>query len=1014
MFHIPMKTPTMRRVRAHGLQAPTFVPVGRVRSRGVPASSRTARLFFLVLLAALLFPCGTWAAEPGASALPENLALRAKASADSEHNSDYAARFATDGQIPAAGGQNDVGKAWCVQGATHRDGARFTLEWPQPITFAEVVYHGRTGWFAEECWKDYELYLDDASNPALKGQLQMGHGSQRIRLPGAQTARKLSLKFTSSYGGLNPGASEIQVFAVSPPEKALAKFVKLPAGRPELHLFAEIPESPELKEQLQAGRCGFDKLVLIQRHEINPSHVYTYHVEGFSAGGGLYACTLPGQLSQLVASPEGQILDCDVSFDAQEILFSWRRKKQDGYHVFVVRADGTNLRQLTDGPWHDYNACWLPDGGIAFLSTRSSRFAYCWISPVGILHRMEKDGSKTSRLSANIVNDFTPSVLDDGRIIYSRWEYVDKPAIPVQSLWTIHPDGTGLAGFYGNRVLSPATFMEARSIPGSTKVLCTLTSHNGPARGAIGIIDITRGNNAQAAITNLTPEVNIGLVDKGDGNSIRGPYENPFPLDGEHFLVSKQGMILIRDYAGTRQAKVLNPQDSMGFYSPQPLRARPVPPQLASTLAQAPAEESPAVEWATVVLEDIYRGLEPAVKRGEVKEICVVEEMRKAVRTDVNNRAFGFQFPVISCGATYAGKTVWGYAPVAEDGSACFKVPARRPIYFMALDAQGRAVQRMRTFTHLMPGEQQGCVGCHEPRQQATAPIRQTALSAFRPAEGHPASGPQALPREPDRLRPPEWGDGVGFDYSAVVQPVLNQHCARCHSGVRPQGNVDLSEDKTDFFNVSYEYLARGRRRSGEMEWDNPYTSWIPTYNGMEQNILQVTPKTWGSPRSKLTDILLSGHLETNGQPRVQLTAAEIRRVLTWIDLNVPYYGTSETAYPEKRGCCQLYPDDLDKVLAEVAGRRCVECHAKGKVPRQFWTRITHPELNGFLAAPLAPAAGGSGKCGKTIFASAADPDYQAILKTFVPISEQLRRRPRMDMPGAKPAAVDRSCLGSL
>ncbi|MCZ7640993.1 MAG: hypothetical protein M5U12_36030 [Verrucomicrobia bacterium] len=103
------------------------------------------------------------------------------------------------------------------------------------------------------------------------------------------------------------------------------------------------------------------------------------------------------------------------------------------------------------------------------------------------------------------------------------------------------------------------------------------------------------------------------------------------------------------------------------------------------------------------------------VKRGEVKEICVVEEMRKAVRTDVAHRAFGFQFPVISCGATYAGKLVWGYAPVAEDGSASFLVPAGRPIYFIALDAEGRAVQRMRTFTHLMPGEVQGCVGCHEP-----------------------------------------------------------------------------------------------------------------------------------------------------------------------------------------------------------------------------------------------------------------------------------------------------------
>jgi hypothetical protein len=385
------------------------------------------------------------------------------------------------------------------------------------------------------------------------------------------------------------------------------------------------------------------------------------------------------------------------------------------------------------------------------------------------------------------------------------------------------------------------------------------------------------------------------------------------------------------------------------------------------------------------------------VKRGEVKEICVVEEMRKAVRTDVANRHFGFQFPVISCGATYAGKLVWGYAPVAADGSACFQVPAGRPIYFMALDAHGRAVQRMRTFTHLMPGETQGCVGCHEPRQQTT----------FTAASVPPS-------RAPDRLRPPEWGVGIGFDYATHVQPVLDAHCVRCHSGPTPPKKVDLCGDKTDFFNVSYEWLARGRKRSGDAEWDSPYVSWIPTYNGMEQNILEVTPKAWGSPRSKLAEILLSGHPETNGAARLKMEPREIRRVLAWMDLNVPYYGTSETERPDVRGCRQTYPATLDATLADVAKRRCAECHADGKVPRPFWTRITNPQMNSFLLAPLARDAGGSGRCGQPVFRSPADPDYQAILRTFDPVLVQLRELPRMDMVGGKPANVDRNCLGKL
>lgn len=931
--------------------------------------------------------------------LPPNLALKATASASSEHNQQYLARYAIDGNVPTPGSRDDVNHAWCVVGDTHRQGADLVLSWASPITVSEIAYYGRTAWFAEECWKDYEVFLDERSTPSAKGTLKMGHGPQRIRLAEPVQTSKLTLRFQSSYGGFNPGAAEVQVFATPIPDSYYAKFRSLRPGTPQPFSVDDIADSPELAARFASGSLGFDRLVTIQRQELNPTHVYTYHVEGFGSGGGLYTFPVgePEKLTQLVASPDGQILDCDVSYDGKEILFSWRRQRQEGYQVFVINADGSNLRQLTEGEHHNYNACWLPDGGIAFLSTRSSRFAYCWISPVGILYRMERDGSQVTRLSANIVNDFTPSVMEDGRIIYSRWEYVDKPAIPIQSLWTIHPDGTALAGFFGNRVLSPATFMEARSVPGSSQVLCLLTSHNGPCRGAIGLIDVQYGNNSASAIKNLTPEVRIGDVDKGDGNNISGPYENPFPVDRELFLVSYRGLLLARTYDGAQAYKILAPREGLGFYSPQPLRPRTRPAVLATQVAQAAAQPKSvgSGEWATVVLQDVYRGLEPQVKRGEIKEICVVEEMRKVVRTDVNNRAFGFQFPVISCGATYAAKKVWGYAPVAEDGSACFLVPAQTPVYFMALDAQGRAVQRMRTFTHLMPGESHGCVGCHEPRQQV--------VSVALPA-----------PRLPDRLRPPEWGEAAGFDYARVVQPVLDRHCVQCHSGPTPPGKVDLSGDATDFFNVSYDTLARGRKRSGESEWDSPYVSWIPTFNGMEQNILEVTPKAWGSPRSRLADVLLRGHCDSQGNASFALSSSEVRRLLTWIDLNVPYYGTSETSHPETPGCRQIYPPELNKVLAEVAQRRCAECHEGGKFPRPFWTRIGNPQLNNFLVAPLAREAGGSGACGKAVFQSTQDPDYQAILGTFRSVLSDLAQRPRTDMPGAVTAEVDRSCLGSL
>ena len=181
------------------------------------------------------------------------------------------------------------------------------------------------------------------------------------------------------------------------------------------------------------------------------------------------------------------------------------------------------------------------------------------------------------------------------------------------------------------------------------------------------------------------------------------------------------------------------------------------------------------------------------------------------------------------------------------------------------------------------------------------------------------------------------------------------------------------------------------------------YVSWIPTYNGQEQNILEVRPKAWGSPQSKLAEVVLSGHPDENGKPRFKMDQKSRRRVLAWIDLNVPYYGTSETAYPERRGCRQILPADLEKVLGDVARRRCAECHKEGKITRREWTRITEPELNPFLVAPLAKSAGGAEKCGKPIFADRDDPDYKAVPATFKPTGGMLKLTPRMDMPGAEP-----------
>lgn len=999
------------------------------------------------------------------AAEPKNYAPLAAVSASDEYSGQYLAKNAVDGDVPRKLGRDDPGRSWCVRSDESDGKGWFRFDWDQPILVSEVIYFGRTSFLMHECWKGYELYLDDETTPVASGQFKQMHGPQRIKLVKQREIRSMRLVFTSAQAPGNTGAAEITVFDRSPTDEqlvamfgdelldipgALPSWLKgLGIDRPEVgslrslikrlaqrhgdtypqadeHLrrleeVARIESSAERIEalsDLQRSVLLFDvdRLLVIKRHEISASHVYTYHYESQKNGGGIYLVDPHDPTSEpveLIATPDGQILDCDLSYDGQQVLFSMRQGERPGYHVYVMNIDGSDLRQLTEGPWHDYNACWLPDGGIAFLSSRQPQFAYCWHAPVGVLHRMDADGSNVEQLSANYLNDFTPYVLNDGRIIFSRWEYVDRPAIPIQSLWTVSPDGTGLAGYFGNRVLSPGTFMDARSIPGTNRILCTMTGHNGPTRGAIGMLDNHLGPNAQEAIVNLTPDSPIPNVDQGNGNTGgTKPYSCPLPLDSERFLVSARGPLLVRTIDGSCKSTVLaTPDDEMQYFFAQPLEERERPPVIPSRYRDPSLGQA-----AALYMQDVYNGLTPDVRRGEVKTVRVVREMSKPLRIDPSLRAFGFQFPVISCGATYAGKEVLGDVPIEEDGSAFFKVPAGVPLYFIALDAQGRAIQRMRSFTHLMPGEYQGCVGCHAER-----------LNASQPNLGMPSFGPS--PRE---LQKPEWEadapNSPGFDYARVVQPVWDEHCVKCHNPLDTPNGLDLTGDATDFFNVSYDMLAREKQgREG-----SAYVSWIPTYNGQEWNILEVAPRRWGSYQSRLAEVVRTNHACTkDGKQKFDMNDRDRRRVYAWIDLNVPYYGSSETAYPDAIGCRHIYPDNLDAVLAEVAERRCASCHEEASprhhgsqqlqggvgwhrkmaAPRHEWTRIMRPEMNDFLLAPLAKSAGGTERCGKAVFESKDDPDYQKVLATFEPVNEMLRNTPRIDMPNGVPSdAVNRCC----
>jgi hypothetical protein len=628
-------------------------------------------------------------------------------------------------------------------------------------------------------------------------------------------------------------------------------------------------------------------LIFVKRFTFHSSHIYTDYYDGSSRLGGnlcvLSPVALDGTARDIVPELDGGIFGrFDLSFDAKSVVFSYK-KPGKGYRIYEVGVDGKGLRQLThDGPdeaqmtkryghgYDDMDPCYLPDGRIMFASTRSKRAVLCTRRFTSTaLHVMDADGGHMRCVSGNTSNEFTPAMMPDGRVLYTRWEYVDKGCGDVQSLWSMFPDGSHSAHVYKNNVRRPATLIDGRCIPGSHRIVATGAPHMPLAVGPVVLIDTHITQLTPAAMSDLTPEIAYpGHF--GYPGARCGHYKEPYPLSERLFLVAYNpsanhaeptgyGLYLLDDEAN-RELIYRDPEISC--FQPMPLRRRPVPPVLtpASDIASDIVTEE---GLATLFMLDVYQGL-TGIERGRVKYLRVMEDVPKPWEPSWVSRgqgdSLGLQNPAISLRGHFAIRRILGVVPVHEDGSAHFMVPPDVNLYFQVLDENYMELQRMRTFVNLMPGENRSCIGCHESRKSAPSLRRPLAM---------------ALP--PKRLRPQPGDTGPRVvHYPTDVQPILDKHCISCHGAKEPKGDLDLTGAMTTLFSRSYENLLN-RRLINNINVD-PRDAYIPAE----------PPLRFGSHLSKLVKRIDKDPCAAG------LTKIERIRIVTWIDANAPFYGVYE------------------------------------------------------------------------------------------------------------------------
>lgn len=706
-------------------------------------------------------------------------------------------------------------------------------------------------------------------------------------------------------------------------------------------------------------------------HNFSPDTKHEFNMGRFRPGSALKVINFgkKREIVTLLETSDGVIRDPSVHWDGKRILFSMRKNHKDSYHIYEINTDGTGLNQLTHlVDVEDIHPLYLPDDTIIFSSTREPKYCMCNKHLQANIYRMESDGANIHQITKNTLFDRPTDIMPDGRILYDRWEYVDRNFGDAQSLWTVRPDGTNQALYWGNNTPAPGAVIDARMIPGTQQAICIFSSCHDIAWGAMAIIDRRLGMDGRKPVQRIWPENSIDRVrDPGTANNawdafvkLSPKYQNPYPLDEKFFLVSRlfvgsglpndpnnQTGIYLVDVFGN---EILLHSEVLSCFNPLPLAPRVRPKNMVSV-------RNFKNEEGLLYVQDVYEGTHMSgVKRGSAKYLRVVETPEKRYWAPGRWQAQGAEHPGVNW-HSFETKRILGTVPIEKDGSAHFFVPSERFIYFQLLDENGMMIQSMRSGMVVQSGEKTGCVGCHEDRRMAP-PFNKGQM-------------PIAIQKPPKILE--GWqGTTRDFCYMTEVQPVFDKSCVRCHDYGKPAGKkLNLAADRNLIFNTSYNEL-----------WRKKY---IKVIGGGPAEIKQ--PYSWGSHASPLVQVLLNKH---DSHEDVELSPESFDRIVTWIDINAVFYPDYSTSYPNHPGghspINELQINRLSQLTGQNLSKQIDRTANQGPL-----VSFDRPEMSEVL----------------NVFKNTNTPEYAEALQIIRSGRENFLKNPDVGMEGFKLSSID-------